>query len=299
MTVSVGVDVGGTAIKAVGWDGAGIVARARVETPAESADLLLAIRGISDRLGPGLPLGVGLAGLVDHQRGVLRWAPHLPGVDVDVAGFLASDRPVVVVDNDANFAALGEHLSGSGDRRGTTVMLTVGTGIGMGLVVDGAIHHGRGFAGEAGHITVQPDGAPCSCGRRGCWETVVSGRHLDADAVRLLGSGATGADLAAAAAGGDESARAVFDEAAAWLAVGVEAIVLALDPDVVVVGGAVADSGDLLLDPVRRRLAGTQGASHRTVTPVRASILGADAGAVGAAMAAHRRAGLPETPEKT
>lgn len=169
---------------------------------------------------------------------------------------------------------------------GSVVLLTLGTGIGMGIVVDGRVYHGRAHAGEVGHITVEPGGLRCECGRRGCWETNVSGRRLDADAVAILGEGSVAADLVVAARQGHGPASTALAKAASWLAAGVEMVALALDPELVVVGGAAAQAGDLLLGPVRQRLAHTEGAGHRAPARVEAVVLGAEAGAVGAALLA-------------
>jgi glucokinase len=288
MTGTVGIDVGGSFVKAVLRRPDGFVERrARARTGATVAENIEVITALASELGPSSAVGVALAGLVDHRRGVLVWAPHLPGEEVPVADLLRRRLGVkVVVDNDANMAAVAEHRQGAAVGAASMVMLTLGTGIGMGLVVDGALVHGRAHAGEVGHITVDADGEKCPCGRYGCWETKVSGRRLDADAVEVLGEGRSAADLVAAARRGHPQAVERLAAAAGWLARGVEVIVLALDPEMVVVGGAAAQAGDLLLEPVRKRLAVTEGAAHRTPAVVTAGILGPDAGAVGAAIAA-------------
>lgn len=288
MIASVGLDVGGSFVKAVrrGPDGA-IEERRRRPTPPTAGAMIDLMAELAASVGPG-PVGVGLAGLVDHERGVLVWAPHLPGEDLEVGDMLSErlDRRVFV-DNDANYAAVGEHRQGAARDASEVMMLTLGTGIGMGLVAGGRVHRGRGHAGEVGHMTVDTSGDTCVCGRLGCWETRVSGARLAADAVSLLGPGRDGSQLLAAARSGHRAAGDAVDEAANWLALGIESLVLALDPEVVVVGGAVmADSGEVLLEPVRRRLAGTEGAIHRSPLPVRAGILGGDAGAIGAAICA-------------
>lgn len=289
MTASVGVDVGGSFVKAVrrGADGA-IEERLRRPTPPSSGAMIDLIADVAGSADPGMPVGVGLAGLVDHDRGVLVWAPHLPGEEVEVGRVLSErlDRSVFV-DNDANCAAVAEQRQGAARDATEVLMLTLGTGIGMGLLVDGRIQRGRGHAGEAGHMTVDPGGDACACGRVGCWETKVSGARLAEDAAAVLGPGEGASRLIEAARSGHPAAAEAVGEAANWLAVGIESLVLALDPEVVVVGGAVAgESDDLLLEPVRRRLAGTEGAGHRSPLPLRASILGADSGAIGAAICA-------------
>jgi glucokinase len=291
MTVAptIGVDVGGSFIKAVLLDEEGSIQdRFGTETPATAAGILDEIVKACTRLGPGLSAGVALAGLVDHSRGVLVWAPHLPGVEVPVAERLADrlGRPVAV-DNDANLAALAEHRLGAGRDCTEMLMLTLGTGIGMGIITGGEVIRGRAHAGEIGHVVVDPEGRRCVCGRSGCWETVVSGGRLDADAVEVIGPQATASDLVRSAREGDSAAAERLASAAEWLAHGIEALVLALDPEVVVVGGAASLAGDVLLGPARSRLSHTEGAEHRPLCAVRAGILGADSGAVGAALSAR------------
>lgn len=288
MTASVGVDVGGSFVKAVrrGPDGA-IEERLRRPTPGTAAAMIDLIAELADSVGPG-PVGVGLAGLVDHDRGVLVWAPHLPGEDLEVRRVLSErlDRRVFI-DNDANCAAVGEQRQGAARGVREVMMVTLGTGIGMGLLVGGRVHRGQGFAGEVGHITVDPEGDKCACGRLGCWETKVSGARMAAEAVSVLGPEKGASQLIEAARSDHPAAVDAVGEAAKWLAVGIETLVLALDPEVVVVGGAVTGkSDDLLLEPVRRRLAKTEGAGHRSPPPVRAGILGSDSGAIGAAICA-------------
>lgn len=286
---TIGVDVGGSYIKAVRLGGEGAIeGRLLRETPLTSAGVLDSIVALVSELGPGLPVGVALAGLVDHRRATLVWAPHLPGVDVPVADLLAPRLGApVAVDNDANLAALAENRLGAGNGSREMLMLTLGTGIGMGLIMGGELRRGMAHAGEVGHVIVQPGGSNCVCGRRGCWETVVSGSRLDVDATEVLGSGSTAADLVGAARRGMPAAIERLRSAAGWLAHGIESLVLALDPEVVVVGGAGSLAGDLLLEPVRHRLARTEGAGHRRPCQVRAGILGAEAGAVGAALLAR------------
>lgn len=284
---AVGIDVGGSRTKAVRWGQGGVSRRIERPTPAAPSAILATISDLATRLGRGLPLGVGLAGLVDHEAGRLVWAPHLPGEQIEVAGPLRAGLGVpVVVDNDANLAALAESRVGAAVGADPMAMVTLGTGIGLGVVIGGAIYRGAGHAGEAGHVTVEREGEPCPCGRRGCWETKVSGRRIDADARALLGPGTSAVDLVAAATAGDVAAIAALERAGRWLAVGVEALALVLDPVLVVVGGAAAAAGDLLLSPARRRLAATEGAGRRPPIALAAGILGPDAGAIGAAILA-------------
>ncbi|MFP3915911.1 MAG: ROK family protein [Actinomycetota bacterium] len=291
MRGAVGVDVGGSFVKAVRLDEGGAATERDIRaTPRRWDGIMRTVSALASSLGAGLPLGVGLAGLVDHHRGVLVWAPHLPGQEVDVQDSLEQRLGVgVAVDNDANLAALAEHRLGAARGASSALTLTLGTGIGLGVILEGRIYRGRAHAGEVGHVTVEPDGEECACGRRGCWETKVSGARLDSVAAALLGEGQVAADMVSAARAGDSPAVRAMEEAGEWLGRGIEALALAFDPEIIVVGGAAAAGGDLLLEPVRRHLSGTEGAGWRRLPDVAAGSLGPDAGAIGAALMAGEK----------
>jgi glucokinase len=307
VTRGIGIDVGGTFLKAVVIESAPgapveeILAEYRREVPAE--DLLGFVTDTAESLvaeHDASGLGVGVAGLVRWPEGEFVWGPHLVGQAVPFRRHL-SDRlgRDVAVDNDANLAAYAEASAGAAKGRRHVLMLTFGTGIGAGIVVDGRIYRGRSFAGEMGHITMQPEGRLCACGRRGCWETFVSGSRLDDMAAELVarapeglvarlskGIPASGAHLTEAAGSGDAAARAILADAGTWLGRGVADLVAILDPDVVVVGGAVVGAGDWLLDAARRAIASqVEGAAHRPPVELVTAEYGPLAGAVGAALA--------------
>jgi glucokinase len=180
------------------------------------------------------------------------------------------------------------------------LMVTVGTGIGGGLVIDGSIEHGREFLGEIGHTTLAANGPRCSCGNFGCWEALASGTALDRTARALAaddpsggvagragGSVPSGHHLVEAALAGDRIAGAAFGEFAVHFGRGLANMVVVFDPDVIVVGGGVGSIGEPLLDPARAALQESlSGRSHRSVTPVVAGAFGNRAGIVGAALLA-------------
>jgi len=254
-------------------------------------------------LGPDTRVGVGMAGLVDH-RGVLRHGPNQPGVrEFDVHGGLVTrlgDR--VMVDNDGNCALWAEWVSGAAQGTQDAVLVTLGTGIGAGLVIGGRLVRGaNGMAGEPGHTTVDPNGPPCPCGRRGCWERYASGAgvarmardaaeagHLQ-EVLAAVGDAAAirGEDVVAGARAGDAQAQAVLDDFAWWTALGIANLIAVLDPEVVVLGGGLIDAADLWLDETRRRLPElTVAAGHRDLPPVVAATHGPEAAALGAALLA-------------
>lgn len=304
----VGVDIGGTKILGVVIDRADpvtVVAEHRVATPMGGPAVLDAIAGVVKELAQEhdvVSVGVGIAGLVDRQ-GVLRVGPNLPnalGLQVkdELSNRLA--RPVKV-DNDATCAAWGEHQAGAARGFSDAVCVALGTGIGAGIVAGGEIERGtHGFAGEAGHMVVDPSGPLCPCGRRGCWERMASGSGLGrlardaAEAGRLQRSlelaggdvaSLRGEHVAQAAAEADPQALELLRSFAWWVAVGVANLVTLLDPGVVVIGGGLIEIGDPLLKPVQdhyRNL--VMSYEERSDVEIVAAQLGERAGAIGAAL---------------
>ncbi|WP_203335405.1 ROK family glucokinase [Nocardioides limicola] len=302
----VGVDVGGTKVLAGVVDADGRVRRtARRATPGRRVD----VRRVEDAIAQavaevaaGEPLaGVGLAaaGFVDADRARVRFAPHLPWRGEDVRARMTDRLGVEVkLENDANAAAWAEHRFGAGRGVDDLLMITMGTGIGGGIVSDGRLTRGRnGMAGEFGHMMVVPDGQPCDCGGRGCWEQYASGGALVRAAQHRFGQQPSlledlchgdpalisGPMVTAAAEEGDLLAREAFAEVGRWLGVGLANVVAALDPACVVVGGGVSAAGNRLLDPARTALEHSLvAAGHRELPPVVAAALGPEAGLIGA-----------------
>ncbi len=299
---TVGIDVGGTFLKAVVMSEGRMVAER--SDPVPDDDVIEFVAAVGSKLAgdhAAEALGVGVAGLVRWPEGEFVWGPHVSGRRVAYRAELTARLGIpVVVDNDANLAAYAEATAGAAVGFENVLMLTFGTGIGAGMVFGGEVYRGRSFAGEPGHMTVQPDGLLCACGRRGCWETLVSGARLDGLAADLVtqapdgavarlagGSVATGAHLSAAAEAGDPASRAILAEAGEWLGRGVANMIAVLDPDVVVVGGAVAQAGRWLLDPARTAIAShLTGFAHREPAPLLEARFGRLAGSVGAALLA-------------
>ncbi|HUG74855.1 MAG TPA: ROK family protein [Acidimicrobiia bacterium] len=287
------VDVGGTSVRIARFAGGADTPGPVVEwdTPPDAGALVDEIVDAARALeAPFTSAGVGIAALVDHDTGTLVWSPHFAGaMPLALGRELGSALGVpAMVDNDANAAALGEAIRGAGRGHRMVLMVTVGTGIGGGLVIDGRVERGRGFLGEIGHIPLDDADTPCQCGLLGCWEAVASGRALDRAAAALLGEEATGEDLVAIA-DADDAAGQALTAVARWFGVGLGALVNVLDPDVILVGGGVAGIGPAFLDPaVAAMAAGVTGAVARSPTPVVPAHFGASAGLVGAALMAHQ-----------
>ena len=308
--LTAGIDIGGTKLLAVAADGDGAIVAERREPTAVGPDAVLAaiaaVVGDLRAEQPGIAaVGVGLPGLVD-LAGAVHYAPNLPGfVGVDARARLAATCPVpVVVDNDANVAALGEVLHGAGRGYREVLVVTLGTGIGGGLIIGGAVNRGGfGFAAEIGHFTVDRGGPVCACGERGHWEAIGSGRALGRRAREWAARGeapnvlaraggvveaVTGHEAGLAALAGEPDGLAILAEHGADVALGLGGLVNILDPELVVIGGGLVHLGEALLGPIRAALpAHVEAPAQRTVPPVVAAALGEQAGAVGAAALAR------------
>ena len=286
-------------------DGGRVVAEHRLATPRGGPAVLEVLTATVTALGPASAIGVGVPGLVDVE-GVLRFAPNLPGVvDLDVRGALRAGFAGVAVrvDNDATCAGWGEAQVGAARGAADAVLVTLGTGIGGGLIAGGRVVRGaHGFAGEIGHMVVDPNGPPCPCGQRGCWERFASGSGLGWLARESAVASPTGrvAELAGgdpeavrgehattAAAEGDAEALRVMAAFGRWVALGLANLANIFDPRLLVLGGGLVEAGEILLAPVRDAFAGlVLAGAHRPAVPIVAAALGEHAGAIGAALLA-------------
>ena len=269
------LDIGGTklAVGVVTPDGAVHGLRVRPTRREEGPDAVIARlfalghEAVAEA-GPVGAVGVACGGPLDARTGVLQSPPHLPGWDDIPIGPLATAAFGVpfALENDATAAAVAEHRYGAGRGLDSLVYLTVSTGVGGGVVLDGRLHRGAaGNGGELGHITVRRGGRACSCGRRGCIEAYASGSSIAARAAEALADpvpgeapsslaglpAVTAADVSAAAAAGDALAARVWAETVDLLGSAVSDLVNVLEPELVVLGGGVTRSGGMLLDPVR------------------------------------------------
>jgi glucokinase len=288
MTEHVGVDVGGTFIKAGRVDGAGrILDRVVVPTDVEGGvDAIESrIREVVSKLGHAGSCGVGVPGAVDHDRGVVRSSPNIPcWKDYPARERLAAALGCsVALDNDANCAALAEGWVGAARDVESFLLITLGTGVGGGVVLAGRLWRGEsGRAGELGHVVVDPDGRPCGCGSRGCLETVASATGI---ARQAASAGLEGSveDLARAARAGGSGEREIFDEAGRALGIAISDWLNILDVHTILIAGGVAGALDLLGPALEReveRRVYAFDSSHLALIP---ALLGEDAGIVGAA----------------
>ena len=296
MTLTVGVDVGGTKVAAGVVDADGrVVDRTEMPTPTnDSAELLAAITDTARGLlasHDATAVGVGVAGLVDREGEIVRSASHLSLRDYPLREAVAAAVGVpVVLDNDANAGGWAEARFGAASGCSDALFVGVGTGIGGALVIGGQLRRGaHGTGGEIGHLIVERDGRPCPCGSRGCWEQYASGRAFLRAARKSGFEVEHGSAVTVAARAGDERAIQVFDEIGTWLGLGIAGLVAVLDPEVVVIGGGLSAAGDLLLAPTRRAFEDYLTARGRHPEPsLVTAALGPDAGLIGAADLARR-----------
>jgi glucokinase len=295
------VDVGGTTIKSavVGPDGR---VRHSLTVPSHAgSDPVGAVRSLCVRLrddavdlgAAPAAIGVVTPGLVDEDRGVVRYAANLNFRDVPLRALIGADLGLpVAVGHDARAAGVAEAVAGAAQGLDDFLLLPLGTGIAAAVVVRGVPLAGATrAAGEVGHMPVYPGGEPCSCGQRGCLEVYASAGGLARRYARLGGTPGSDSLAIAAAVATDPLARTVWDDATRALGTALASLTLTLDPARIVLGGGLADAGDLFFDPVRDALRAAL--AWRTPPPVLRSAFGARAALVGAAVMARREAGLP------
>jgi glucokinase len=277
----IGIDVGGTKCLGVALDDAGkVVGEIRRATP-HADQLVDCLWQMYNELGATGSLGIGVPGLISAE-GVIRASPNLQGAyNIEVGPQLRERLSTAVsVENDATMAAFGEWRNGAAQGAHNALIVTLGTGIGGGVVMGGQLQRGaHGFAGEIGHMTVERDGVECPCGHRGCWERYASG-----SALVWLSGGLSGEEVFARMNNGDHAAQRVVDIFIDWIVVGLASLTNICDPEVIVVGGGVVASLDRHFDRLRTRftdaLYSSQWRPHPRVEPAQ---LGEYAGAIGSA----------------
>jgi len=310
--ITIGIDIGGSSIKAALTEvGASVLARCRRPTMADGArdDTIAQIHEcvaeLMDKAADGKHavhgIGIGVPGAIDIARGVVYHPPNLPAWTEVPLRDIVADRwqREVRVDNDANCAALGEAHFGAGRRYDNFIGLTLGTGVGSGLIFENRIYHGeRGFAGEFGHISIDLEGTQCNCGNRGCIEAYVGIHYMMKEAIPMLRAAGTSPlhgraieapdglrphDLSEAAAQGDTVSAAVLERAGMRLGVAVASAANLLDITTFIVGGGIAAAGDILFDAIRGSAAERVLKVHRDHLTIIPAECGNDAGMLGAA----------------
>lgn len=319
--LSLGVDVGGTKVLGLAVDSTGaIVARTTEPTPTRSpaenlgalvtevvARTITDLERATDGRAIDAPACIGLPGMV-RRDGVLAFAPHLRGAGGLDLGRTLPDRGgrTIAVRNDADCAAVAEQRRGAAVGHDNVVIITLGTGIGGGVIVDGTLLRGaHGFAGEFGHMVIETNGPECPCGARGCWERYASGSAVGrfareaAQAGRLEGVVASaggdpeavrGEHVTAAALAGDVEALEILDRVGWWLARGLSNLVASFDPSCIVIGGGLSQAASLLVPAANRYLSDLlEGGRSRPSVEVVTAAFGPDAGAMGASLIAREQ----------
>ncbi|EGL81708.1 glucokinase, ROK family [Caldalkalibacillus thermarum TA2.A1] len=315
-----GVDLGGTSIKGAIVSDQGDIAYKTSQPTAVKGDGDVIVQQMEDMLKEALKrlqldpsrikgVGIGAPAFMDLETGFVYEAVNLGWKNYPLKERLESKLGLpVFVDNDANTAALGEMWRGAGQGETELLCITLGTGLGAGVIVHGDIYHGaRGTAGEMGHVTVVPQGGhPCNCGKTGCLETIASATGIvrlatealqehDGSTVSELASiyrtkrRITARDVAAAAQEGDPLARQVLDKVGYYLGLALANYAVCFNPAKIIIGGGVSQAGDVLFAPIRqtyKRFALTHLTGEIDIVP---AILGNDAGVIGAAWLAHSR----------
>lgn len=305
--LTVGIDVGGTSIRASVVDAEGQVLDTTQAPTPQSAQALedgldRAVRELAGRHRISA-VGLAVAGFITSDRSTVRFAPHLPWVNAPVGRELSERLGLpVILEHDANAAVWAEHKFGSAAGGRNVVMVAIGTGIGAALLIDGTLYRGtHGVAPELGHVQVVPDGRACACGKRGCWERYCSGTAIADTAIELLAANPakstilarevsrdpgslTGRRVAGAAQDGDRVALRAMAEFARWLGIGFSFVSDVYDPDLIVIAGGVSSSAPLFLDEAREHYAALiTGAGHRPLARIRTTQLGEAAAMIGAA----------------
>ncbi|MDQ0944101.1 MULTISPECIES: ROK family glucokinase [unclassified Streptomyces] len=307
MGLTIGVDIGGTKIAAGVVDEEGTILEThKVPTPSTPQGIVDAICSAVAGAGEGHEIeavGIGAAGYVDDKRATVLFAPNIDWRHEPLKDKVEQRVGLpVVVENDANAAAWGEYRFGAGQGHEDVICITLGTGLGGGIIIGNKLRRGRfGVAAEFGHIRVVPDGLLCGCGSQGCWEQYASGRALvrygkqranatpeSAEILLGLGDGTVdgieGKHISEAARQGDPVAVDSYRELARWVGAGLADLASLFDPSAFIVGGGLSDEGELVLDPIRksfrRWLIGGRFRPHAQVV---AAQLGGRAGLVGAA----------------
>jgi glucokinase len=311
--LAIGIDIGGTKVAGGVVDEHGAIThRTRRDTPHRSTSPSVVENTIVESVhellshvdrGDVVAVGIGAAGFVAEDRATVVFAPHLSWRNEPLRQALSQriDLPITV-DNDANAAAWAEATFGAARGESHVVVITLGTGIGGALIIDGTVQRGRhGIAGEFGHMQVMPRGIRCECGNRGCWEQYASGNALVREARAMIEAGSpvvadllarlggdkaalTGPFITEAAQDGDQTARELIADIGEWLGIGLANLAAAFDPGLFVIGGGVSAADEMLIGPAReafrRQLPGR---GYRPEARIVRAVLGSDAGLIGAA----------------
>ncbi|MFW6160672.1 MAG: ROK family protein [Acidobacteriota bacterium] len=300
MALHAGFDMGGTELKYGLVNNRGkVLFSSSTPTPERIPDLWKSIESILKSLKeetstPIASAGFGFPGIFDIKKKMIHQSPNyqeLNKVPIEPILKRIVDVPFTI-HNDANMAAYGEHQAGAGHKLDSMVLLTIGTGVGSGVILGGKLWEGAcGFAGELGHITVNPGGEPCNCGSQGCLETEVSGGTIVKNYQKLTGisTSMTAKDVFQRARKGDKQAEKAFSIAGTYLGIGLSIVINLLNPEKILLGGGVMKAGKLLLDPTLKETKKRAYSSSYSCCSIEKGTLGNQAGFIGAALWAKKK----------
>jgi glucokinase len=288
---TLGLDVGGTKIAAAVVEDGKIVSKKQIKTPqAGLKSMLDALEQVSKEFLDKHKvdaIGIGLPGPIDFKKGVVRFTANIAGLDNAPVGKLLQDRLgiKVVLENDANAAGFAEHKYGAARKSGSSLYITISTGIGGGLYFgDTVIRGANGSAGEIGHMTVMPHGPLCGCGHLGCWEALASGKAIAKEASFSYGQAMTTQDVFEKAKAGERKAVMVVDNAAYFMGIGLANLQKIYDPDVFVIGGGMSQVGEFYFNKIQAYADRFNFGFPKV--KIKVAKLGTDAGVIGAAAVA-------------
>lgn len=296
---AIGIDLGATFVKMGIVDNKGnVYSRRKVETLSSSDKIFLIdsivnnVKNIIEESGPVLGIGIGVPGPVDSKRGIVHYFPNIKGwKEVPLKAILEKRLSLsVALDNDVNAMTLGEFVFGAGKTSRNIVCLTLGTGVGGGIIIDGELYRGGSMtAGEIGHMPINETGPVCNCGGIACLERYIGNRYILERAKKIFGSSITLEKLSEFAGSGDKKAMAIWQDVAKKLSVVLVQVINLLNPDKIVIGGGVSKAGHFILNPLKKeitRRAMKDQASHVKIVLAK---LGADAGIIGSSLLVRRK----------
>lgn len=287
--LAIGIDVGGTNTKISLVSQNGKIVRSKVvSTPRGKTDLIASlekeiinIRAKNNIIG----VGIGMPGPIDNVRGIVHYLPNIPGwKEVELKKILEKKtRFKVFVDNDVNLMTLAEFKFGAAKKAKNSVCITLGTGVGGGIIVEGKLYYGSSLtAGEIGHMPVNLNGPKCACGGRACLESYVGNRHILQMAKVYFGKNITLEKLSLLANSGNKKAKFIWNSVAEYLAVALTQIINFFNPDIIVIGGGVAQAKEVLFAPLKRIVCSRAMRIPRDNVRIVKAKLGQDAGMIGA-----------------
>jgi glucokinase len=283
---SIGIDVGGTKILALLIEDGRIVREVKKATPPVKEKLVTLLKSLVRELSGGnsVPVGLCIAGLV--KEGFVHLSPHLPLSGFHIKKELSQEFPNILVENDVNAFVFAELKKGAARGAKNILGVTLGTGIGGGIIIEGKIYRGLSYAGEFGHMTIVAEGPICQCGSRGCWEALSSGWALRREVRERFGLEISVEEVAERARRGEENFLSLFEEMGFYLGVGLANLINIFNPENVVIGGGLLEAQDLYWEKMKLIMKEYALSPSQESVKISPSVLGERASAIGGALLA-------------